>query len=88
MTAEYRSLGLSGKIVANIRLGSREYLSQIVVADIAVDGTIGFDFMSEYKCALDIPNHVLSINGDQHSLLGIVEPNDCFLTTNSLVGLW
>lgn len=52
MTAEYRSLRLSGKIVANIRLGSREYLSPIVVADFAVDGTIGFDLMSEYKCAL------------------------------------
>lgn len=69
MTAEGRSLKVLGKIVANIQLGDREYLSQIVISDITVDGIIGLDFMTEHKCSLDIPNKVLSIGGEKHSLL-------------------
>lgn len=69
MTAEGRSLRVLGKVVANIQLGDREYLSQIIISDITVDGIIGLDFMTEHKCLLDIPSKVLSIGGEKHSLL-------------------
>lgn len=68
MTADGISLRVLGKIVANIQLGDREYLSQIVISDITLDGIIGLGFMTEHKCSLDIPNNVLSIGGEQHSL--------------------
>lgn len=69
MTAEGRSLWVFGKIVANIQLGDWEYLSQIVISDITVDGIIGSDFMTEHKCSLNIPYGVLSIGGEIHSFL-------------------
>lgn len=65
MTAEGKFLmRVLRKIVANIPLGDREYLSQIVISDSTVDGIVGLDFMTEHKCSLDMPNKVLRIGGE------------------------
>ncbi len=49
-----------GKGVFNLSVEGSEILHDVWVADINVDGILGFDFLSQHQCLLDISRGVLA----------------------------
>ena len=56
-------LRVSGKAKIQLKLGKQLYLVEVVVADLRTVGILGLDFLETNRCAIDLLNGSMRLNG-------------------------
>ena len=56
-------LKVSGKTKLQLKLGEQLYPLEVVVADLRTEGILGLDFLETNKCAIDLLNGSIRLNG-------------------------
>ena len=56
-------LRVSGKAKLQLKLGEQLYPVEVVVADLRTEGILGLDFLETNRCAIDLVNGSMRLNG-------------------------
>lgn len=66
--ADGAPLTVQGKGVFGIKLGSQEFETQAVIANIKADGIIGLDFFQKNECLVNVCKTKMYVRGIEHEL--------------------
>ena len=63
ITASGSALDVIGKTSISLKIGKRNYDTEVIVADIENDMLLGLDFMKNHDCTVDVGRNALIIKG-------------------------
>ena len=69
LSATNEPIKVSGKTEMSLKIGQKVYKPELAIAEIAMDGVIGLDFLNKYKCKVDIVNKKLLIDSEKVSMI-------------------
>ena len=65
LSATNEPIKVSGKPEMSLKIGQKVYKQELAIAEIAMDGGIGLDFLNKYKCKVVIVNKKLLIDSEE-----------------------
>ena len=65
ITATGESANFYGKVNVNFRIGNRDFIHDVYIADIKTDGILGLDFLSKYECSIQLGQSSMQIGQEK-----------------------
>ena len=63
--ADGSPLNISGITPVAFKIADMGFTHKMIVANISIDGILGFDFMRQHSCTLDIANEMLTVKNEK-----------------------
>ena len=72
VTANRTNLSSIGQSLFNLKMGNQQCGIEAVIADLAIDGILGLDFVQRYNCLIDLRGNVLCFVNEELPL-GVIQ---------------